>query len=322
MVQSSVRMSFHDLLPPQQSMLEEVLAGLAKPQKELSPKFFYDARGCELFDAICGLPEYYPTRAELSIMRTYAGAMAQMCGGDCTLIEIGCGNSEKTRALLKELEPAAFVAVDIAQAQLEASCNALVGEFPHMRVVAIRADFAHELNLPTAALGSGRRVLYFPGSTIGNFTPAEARIFLSRWAPLLGAGGGALIGVDLKKDPAVLNAAYNDAQGITAQFNLNVLRNINRELGADFDPGAFRHNARYSAEKGRIEMHLESTKAQRVTLAGHVLEFRAGETIHTENSCKYDIAEFQALAREAGFEARASWTDDDRLFSVHYFTLP
>ncbi len=322
MVQSSRRMSFHDLLPPQQSMLDEVLASLGQPQKELSPKFFYDARGCELFEAICSLSEYYPTRAELSIMRKYAGAMARMLGRDCTLIEIGCGNSEKTRALLKELEPRVFVAVDIAQAQLEASCNALADSFPHMRVVAVRADFAHEFNLPAAELGNGRRVLYFPGSTIGNFTPSEARGFLARWAPLLGPGGGALIGVDLKKDPAVLNAAYNDAQGVTAEFNLNVLRNINHELNADFDLIAFRHNARYSAAEGRIEMHLESLRAQRVTLAGRVLEFRAGETIHTENSYKYDLAEFTALAQTVGFEARANWTDDDRLFSVHYFTLP
>ncbi len=315
-------MSFHDLLPPQQSMLEEVRAGLDKPQKELSPKFFYDAHGCELFDAICSLPEYYPTRAELSIMRKHAAPMARMLGRDCTLIEIGCGNSAKTRALLKELEPRVFVAVDIAQAQLEASCNALADSFPHMRVVAVRADFARDFDLPTVELGTGRRTLYFPGSTIGNFTPSEARDFLQRWAPLLGAGGGALIGVDLEKDPAVLNAAYNDAQGITAEFNLNVLRNINRELNADFDLAAFRHVARYCAAEGRIEMHLESLKAQRVRLAGHELEFRAGETIHTENSYKYEIAKFQALAQAAGFESRANWTDDDHLFSVHYFTLP
>jgi dimethylhistidine N-methyltransferase len=322
MVQSSGRMNFHDVLPPQQSMLNEVLAGLAKPHKELSPKFFYDARGCEIFEAICNLPEYYPTRAELSIMRKYSGAMAQVLGCDCTLIEIGCGNTEKTRALLGELAPRVFVAVDIAHAQLEASCNALADEFPHMRVVAVRADFAHEFALPVAALGSGRRTLYFPGSTIGNFTPAEAQAFLARWAPLLGPGGGALIGVDLKKDPAVLNAAYNDAQGVTAEFNLNVLRRINRELGADFDLNAYRHNARYSAGEGRIEMHLKSLKPQRVMLGGHVLEFREGETIHTENSYKYDIAGFQALAQAAGFEARETWTDSERLFSVHYCTLP
>jgi dimethylhistidine N-methyltransferase len=322
MVRSSGRIAFHDLLPPQQSMLDEVWAGLGAPQKQISPKFFYDARGCELFDAICGLAEYYPTRAELSIMRTHARAMGGMLGRDCALIEIGCGNSEKTRALLDELRPKVFAAVDIAREQLEASCDALAESFPDMRIVALRADFAREIELPDTVLGSPHRVLYFPGSTIGNFTPDEARVFLARWAPLLGAGGGALIGVDLKKDPAVLDAAYNDKQGVTAEFNLNVLRHINRELGADFDLAAFRHRARYVAAHGRIEMHLESLRPQHVTIAGRVLELRAGETIHTENSYKYDIAEFQELARAAGFSARQCWTDDDRLFSVHYLTLP
>ena len=321
MVRSSGRIAFYDLLPPQQSMLEEVWAGLSKPQKELSPKFFYDARGCELFEAICNLPEYYPTRAELAIMRQHARAMAGMLGRECSLIEIGCGNSDKTRALLEELKPRVFTAVDIAREQLESSCAQLVMAFPDMRVVAVRADFARDFTLPADEPAVARRVLYFPGSTIGNFTPAGARAFLVRWAPLLGAGGGALIGVDLKKDPAILNAAYNDAQGVTAEFNLNVLRHLNRELGADFDLRAFRHAARYVAAAGRIEMHLVSLKAQRVTLAGRVLEFRADETIHTENSYKYDIAEFQALARSAGYAARECWTDIDRLFSVHYFTV-
>jgi len=322
MVQSNGRVSFHDVLPPQQRMLDEVRAGLSKPQKEISPKFFYDARGCELFEAICGLPEYYPTRVELAIMRRHARAMGEALGGDCTLIEIGCGNSEKTRSLLHELRPRAFVAVDFAREQLKASCDALAQAFPRMTIVALRVDFAGAVALPDAELGTARRILYFPGSTIGNFTPAEARAFLARWAPLLGPAGGALIGVDLKKSPAILDAAYNDAQGVTAAFNLNVLNHINRELGADFDLAAFRHSARYVAAHGRIEMHLESLKPQRVTVAGRTLEFRAGETIHTENSYKYDIAEFQELARAAGFQAQQCWTDDDGLFSVHYLTLP
>jgi len=320
-MRTSAPIGFHDLLPAQESMREEVLAGLAKPQKELSPKFFYDTRGCELFEAICDLPEYYPTRAELSIMRAHAPAMARMLGRDCALIEIGCGNSAKTRALLDALKPRAFIAVDIAREQLEASCRELATAFPAMRVIAVRADFAHEFALPPAELGTSRRVLYFPGSTIGNFTPAEARAFLARWAPQLGAGGGALIGVDLKKDPAVLDAAYNDAQGVTAEFNLNVLCRLNRELGADFDLDRFRHVARYAAAAGRIEMHLESLVAQRVTIGARSFEFRAGETIHTENSYKYSVEEFHELARTAGFAARECWTDADRLFSVHYFTL-
>ena len=316
------RIFIHDQLPPQHSMLDEVWAGLSRPQKELAPKFFYDARGCELFAAICGLPEYYPTRAELAIMQKHARAMAGAAGPDCALIEIGCGNSAKTRALLTELRPRAFMAVDIAREQLETSCQALAREFPAMRIVALRADFAQAIELPAAELPGARRVLYFPGSTIGNFTPFEARAFLARWAPLLGPGGGALVGVDLKKNPAVLNAAYNDAQGVTAEFNLNVLRHINRELGADFDLAAFRHQARYDAAHGRIEMHLESLKPQRVKLADRTLLFRAGETIHTENSYKYAIDEFQDLARAAGYQPQQCWTDDARLFAVHYLTLP
>ena len=179
------RIAFHDLLPPQQSMLDEVLAGLARPRKEIAPKFFYDARGCELFEAICGLPEYYPTRTELAIMRLHARAMASLLGRDCALIEIGCGNSEKTRLLLEALQPRAFVPVDIAREQLTASCKALARSFPEMTIIALRADFAQPVALPVAALAqAGRRALYFPGSTIGNFTPGEARAFLAGWAPI------------------------------------------------------------------------------------------------------------------------------------------
>jgi dimethylhistidine N-methyltransferase len=315
--------TFHDLLPPQAGMLDEVLAGLARPQKEIPPKYFYDARGCELFEAICSLPEYYPTRAELAIMRSHARAMAGRIGPACALIEIGCGNSEKTRLLLEAARPAVFVPVDIAREQLAASCDALARTLPDMTIVALRADFAHPLALPLGELvGVRRRMLYFPGSTIGNFTPAEARAFLARWAPLLGAGGGALIGVDLRKDDALLNAAYNDARGVTAEFNLNLLRHINHALGADFDLTAFRHHAFYSAGHGRVEMHLVSLRPQRVKIGGRVFAFRAGETIHTENSCKYGIAEFQQLGRAAGFEPVQCWTDDGNLFAVHYFTLP
>ncbi len=313
--------SYHDLLPPPQGMRDEVLEGLAKPQKQIAPKYFYDARGCELFDAICGLAEYYPTRSELAIMRAHAGAMARLLGPRCALIEIGCGNSEKTRMLLAAARPLTFVPVDIAHEQLEASCNALKGQFPAMVMVAVRADFAQPFALPAAELPRARRILYFPGSTIGNFTPAEAQAFLKRWAALLGADGGALIGVDLKKAPAVLHAAYNDARGVTADFNLNLLRRINRELGADFDLAAFGHRAFYDASRGRIEMHLESRKPQRVTIAGRVFEFRAGETLHTENSYKYAIGEFQELARTAGFTPQQCWSDDDQLFSVHYLTV-
>jgi len=315
--------AYHDLLPPQTGMLAEVMAGLARAPKEIPPKYFYDARGCELFEAICKLPEYYPTRTELAIMRSHAPAMADAIGRDCALIEIGCGNSEKTQLLLRSSRPTAFVPVDIAREQLETSCRALAASFPGMEVAAVRADFSQPLALPPDILNRGRRrVLYFPGSTIGNFTPDDALEFLRRWLPLLGPGAGALIGVDLKKDPEVLDAAYNDAQGITAEFNLNLLRHINRELDADFDLGAFRHRAAYDRVRGRIEMHLQSLSRQRVALAGRAFHFAAGETILTEISCKYSIAEFQELGRAAGFEPLRYWTDAGNMFSVHYLAVP
>ena len=303
-------------------MLDEVLAGLSRLQKEVSPKYFYDARGCELFESICNLPEYYPTRTELAIMRAHAAAMAAALGPNCALIETGCGNSKKTRLLLEAARPSAFVPVDIAREQLEISCGALARAIPEMRVVAVRADFSQPLALPAACLPRGcRRILYFPGSTIGNFTPEQALAFLARWVSQLGSGGGALIGVDLRKAPALLNAAYNDARGITAEFNLNILRHINRELGADFNVAAFRHRAAWNAGRGRIEMHLESVVPQYVRLADRVFGFSAGETIHTENSYKYSVAEFQDLGRAAGFEPSQCWTDDANLFSVHYLSV-
>jgi dimethylhistidine N-methyltransferase len=315
--------AYHDLLPEQARMHDDVAAGLSRSQKEIPPKYFYDARGCALFEEICGLPEYYLTRTELAVMRAHAGAMAGRLGPDCVLIEIGCGNSEKTRLLLDALRPKVFVPVDIAREQLETSCDALARSFPELQIVALRADFAQAVALPAAAHAPARRrLLYFPGSTIGNFTPAEAHAFLARWAPLLGAGGAALIGVDLKKDSALLDAAYNDAQGVTAAFNLNLLARCNRELGANFDLQAFRHHAFYNTAFGRVEMHIESLRDQRVVIGGADYFFRAGETIHTENSCKYSPEEFGALGRSAGYEPVECWMDDDRRFAVHYFVLP
>ncbi len=310
-----------DLLPPSGAMLDEVLRGLAMRRKQISPKYFYDARGCELFDLICKLPEYYPTRTELGIMGVHAGAMADALGSDCAVIELGCGNSAKTRYLLEALCPSVFVAIDIAREQLEASCTTLAREFPDTRIIALRADFAHPVALPLPMLGAvRRRILCWPGSTIGNFTPAQARLLLRRWRHALGAHGGLLIGVDLKKDQARLNAAYNDAQGVTAAFNLNVLTRLNKELAANFDVAAFQHRAVYSAARSRVEMHLVSTCAQQVTVGGSSFAFRAGEAIHTENSYKYTIEDFAALGRTAGYLHRQCWTDDERLFAVHYLT--
>jgi len=315
--------AYYDLLPAQVPMLDDVLAGLSAKPRRIAPKYFYDARGCELFDAICRLPEYYPTRTELAIMVAHAPQMAAALGGNCALIEIGCGNSEKSRRLIDALQPACFVAVDIAAEQLAASCEALSQSFPQMKTGALRADFEHAITIPAELLpADARRVLYFPGSTIGNFTPAAARDFLAHWAPLLGRGGCALIGIDLKKDPARLHAAYNDAQGVTAAFNLNLLLRFNRELGADFDPAAFCHKAFYDEAAGRIEMHLESLCAQTVTLDRQRFAFAAGETVLTEISCKYSNDEFRALARDAGYSPAAVWTDADGLFAVHLLRLP
>ena len=323
MAQLRPRVAFHDLQPGAASFLDDVLAGLTAPQKALSPKYFYDTRGCELFEAICGLPEYYPTRTEMAVMRTHAHEMAGGLGSDCLMIEYGCGSGHKTHVLIAQLRPVAYVPIDIAGEQLKASALRLADEFPQLNIVAVCADYSRPLRLPEIdSMRARRRVIYFPGSTIGNFTLPEAGQFLRNVCALAGSGGAMLVGVDLKKDPAVLRAAYNDAQGITAEFNLNLLRRINRELGADFDVSAFRHHAFYNAEIGRIEMHLESLAAQRVTLAGRRIDFRRGETIHTENSYKYSVDEFRQLARSSGFEPQAVWTDPRQLFAVHYLAVP
>ena len=321
MAQTRSRIAFHDLQPDAGSFLEEVLAGLSGAQKALCPKYFYDARGCELFDAICGLAEYYPTRTEMAMMQECAPEMAMRLGPDCVLIEYGSGTSRKTRVLIAELEPCAYMPVDIAGGQLKVSAMELEAAFPRLKIIAVCADYSRLLTLPEIdTVGARRRVIYFPGSTIGNFTAPEARLFLQNARALAGAEGAMLVGVDLKKDSALLHAAYNDAQGITAEFNLNLLARINRELGADFDLSAFRHRAFYNAGAGRIEMHLESLRTQRVTLGGRSFDFRSGETIHTENSYKYSVSEFQQLARSAGFEPAACWTDPRQWFAVHLLT--
>lgn len=315
--------AFHDLHPGTGSFLDDVIAGLTRPRKELPPKYFYDERGCALFEAICETPEYYLTRAETALMRQRAGAMARRLGPRCTVIEFGSGSGRKTRILIEALVPVAYVAVDIARDQLRATAAEFARDFPRLDVVAVCADYARPLALPDLeTTGARRRVVYFPGSTIGNFTPEDAAGFLGNVRELVGPGGGLLVGVDLKKSPARLNAAYNDKDGVTAAFNLNLLRRINRELGADFDLAAFRHQAFYNEPFGRVEMHLLSLRDQQVTIRGSTIPFSGGETIHTENSCKYTIAEFQALARECGFEPVECWTDAEQLFGVHYLVVP
>ena len=320
---SGARYEYHDLKPGASSFLDDVVTGLAAPQKTLPPKYFYDERGSRLFEAICELPEYYPTRTELAMLESSAHDMAVHVGPDAAVVEYGSGSGRKTSLLLRAVRPLAYVAIDIAGEQLRETVSALAAAFPHVRVVALCADYtqtSHIEKLETIA--PGRRTVYFPGSTIGNLTVAEALDFLRNARAVAGRGGGMLVGVDLKKDPAILHAAYNDARGVTAAFNLNVLHRINRELGADFDVASFEHRAHYAAEAGRIEMHLVSLRAQHVALAGRSFAFAAGETIHTENSYKYSVEEFQSLARQAGFEAAHCWVDPQHLFSIHHLVVP
>lgn len=310
--------SFVDLQPALGRFLDDVLAGLGGKPKALSPKYFYDARGCELFEAICELPEYYPTRTELALMRDCAADMAAHLGEGGLLIEFGSGASVKTEVLLRTLRPAAYVPIDIAMDALQASTARLAAGFPQLPILAVCADYMQPLRVPELArIKAPRRVIYFPGSTIGNLTPAEAQEFLGRARELAGRDGAMLIGVDLKKDSGLLHAAYNDAQGVTAEFNLNLLRRINRELAADFDLDQFRHVAFYNPAAGRIEMHLESLREQTVTISGRSFVFGAGERMHTENSCKYSVAEFQRLAQASGFRPAQVWVDAERLFAVH-----
>jgi dimethylhistidine N-methyltransferase len=296
--------------------------GLRLAQRSVAPKFFYDQAGSVLFDRICELPEYYPTRTEFAILRQHAVEMAECIGPRAELIEFGAGSLQKIRLLLGALrEPARLVAIDISAEHLQAEAQRLRAEQPALDVLALAGDFSGDLALPAPLAGSARRVGFFPGSSIGNFTPAEAGLFLRRCAGWL-SGGGLLVGVDLVKDPALLHAAYNDSLGVTAAFNLNLLARANRELGANFDLAAFRHYAFYEPTAQRIEMHLVSTCQQTASVGGESFDFAEGQTLHTENSCKYTVAGFQALALAAGLQPQAVWTDAQRLFSVHWLAAP
>ncbi len=297
----------------------DVRAGLTRRQKRLSAKYFYDAAGSRLFDRITELNEYYPTRTELGIMRQHAPDMAERCGPRCLLIELGAGSLTKVRLLLDRLDrPAGFVPVDVSGEHLEDAAHELRDDYPDLDVFPVCADFTADFHMPARA--AARRVVYFPGSTLGNFDPADADELLRKVAHLVGPGGGLLLGVDLRKDPAVLEAAYNDRSGVTAAFNRNLLVRINAELGADFDPARFRHRAFYNPVRSRIEMHLVSTVDQTVHLDDAEIRFRRGESIHTENSYKYDVGELGARAADCGFRTDAVWTDAKRYFAVLFLT--
>jgi dimethylhistidine N-methyltransferase len=316
---AGTNLAFHDLAPGDESFRDAVLAGLGRAPKELPCKLFYDARGSALFEQICEVPEYYLTRTEIAILETYAGDIAAQIGPHCRLIELGSGASRKVRILLDALDrPAAYVPVDISRERLREAADGLAVDFPDLSVVAVCADYTRPFGLPPLPGRFGKRVGFFPGSTIGNFEPEAVVQFLGNYAKLLGPGGEMLIGIDLKKDPAILNAAYNDAAGLNAAFNLNLLVRINRELGGDVDLDRFEHHAFYNEAKGRVELYIKSLADQIVGVAGRRFRFAAGELIHTENSYKYAIPEFRALAARAGFRAIETWTDPDKLFSVHY----
>lgn len=298
---------------------QEILRGLQESPRRIHPKYFYDEKGSLLFDQITLLPEYYPTRAEKQVLRRYCHAIAARLGRDVVLIEPGSGTSEKAELLLPAVEPQAYVPLDIAAIHVRDAAWRLAHRFPWLDIHAVAADYCGDFTLPEE-IPAGRRVIFYPGSTIGNFEPAEATAFLRRWRQLAGDDGGLLIGVDLDKDPQILHWAYNDARGVTAQFNLNILRHVNRIAGTDFNPGNFAHVAFYNETEGRIEMHLESRFEQRVTSGELSLPLAAGERIRTEHSYKYSTERFAAVAAEAGWQLEASWYDREMLFGVFYFS--
>jgi dimethylhistidine N-methyltransferase len=306
----------HRLDEQTSAFARDVLDDLSQHPKRLSPKYFYDAAGSELFEQITRLPEYYPTRTELSILRDRAGAIAATLPKGAALVEFGAGATTKVRLLLNQCALGAYVPVDISGDFLKAQADALRQDFPGLDVYPVAADFTAPFALPDA-VAAMPKVGFFPGSTLGNFEPHEACGFLRSARDILGHGAQMVIGVDLEKDERVLYEAYNDKAGVTARFNLNVLHRINRDLGGNFDLSAFTHRAIYNRDRHRIEMHLISRKAQTVRVLGHSFSFRAGETIHTENSYKYSLERFTALARGSGWTPRATWTDSSGLFSVH-----
>ena len=305
-------------LPDQQTtaFARDAIEDLSQRPKRLSPKYFYDAAGSELFEAITQLPEYYPTRTELSILRDRGDDISAIIPKGAALVEFGAGATTKVRLLLENCAIGAYVPVDISGDFLKDQADALRKDFPDLDVYPVAADFTTPFALPAAIAGMPK-VGFFPGSTLGNFEPHEACAFLRSAREILGEGAQMILGVDLEKDERVLYDAYNDAAGVTARFNLNVLVRINRELGGNFDLSAFTHRAIYNRERHRIEMHLISKKTQTVRMVGTSFSFRPGESIHTENSYKYSVDRFAALARGSGWKVRESWTDANRMFSVH-----
>jgi dimethylhistidine N-methyltransferase len=313
---------FHDLAPAADGFAQALIKGFSAPSKSIPCRFLYDARGSALFDEICRLEEYYPTRTEISILRARGRDIAEQIGPNAELIELGGASSLKAEILLDALErPGAYIPIDISREHLQAAARRLRLERPDLSIHAVCADYAQAFDLP-ATPAAGRRLGFFPGSTIGNLQPDEARGFLADWAQRLGPDAAMVIGVDLRKSPWIIQRAYDDAAGVTARFSKNVLARANRELSCDFDLSQFEHQARYDADLGRIEIHLESLTEQSVQVSDRRFSLKAGELIHIEDSYKYSVAGFRDLARAGGFIPTAVWTDPAQLFSVHYLQTP
>jgi dimethylhistidine N-methyltransferase len=305
-----VTFTFKNLSADRDDLRVDVLTGLAASPKSIPPKYFYDEAGCRLFEAICAQPEYVLCRTEQALMNARMSEIAAAIGPVDCIVEPGAGDCVKVRLLLDALHPGQLVVMDIAGAPLAAAAEPLSRDYPDLAITALGMDFLHDLEAAAPHLPAGRRLIYYPGSSIGNFPPDAATALLARFRRLAGADGQLLIGFDLKKDPQRLHAAYNDAAGVTAAFNLNLLVRLNRELGADFDPARFRHYAFYNPVAGRIEMHLVSLAEQDVSVAGERFHFALGETLHTEHSYKFRCDEFSAMARNAGWQWSAEWEQD------------
>ncbi|HUB96701.1 MAG TPA: L-histidine N(alpha)-methyltransferase [Stellaceae bacterium] len=322
MRESEVLAQFRDVAPDEATFRDSVLEGLSARRKSIPCRYLYDARGSALFEEICEVPEYYLTRTETQILEDKAGDIAALIGPGAQLVEFGSGASRKVRTLLRALQrPAAYVAIDISREQLRAATEALAADFPALPIVAVCADYMHPFDLGPLPDTPGRRLGFFPGSTIGNFTPTEAVDFLAGSRLVVGDDGAMLVGVDMQKDKATLEAAYNDAQGVTSAFSLNLLERINRELDADFSLDRFAHEATYNETVGRIEIFIRSLADQVVTISGRAIAFAEGERIHTEYSYKYSIEGFHRLAARAGFRPVRTWTDRGNLFSIHYLAV-
>lgn len=316
------------LIEPQLSIVrQEIIEGLMKPEKELYPKFFYNDIGSDIFEKICSLEEYYPSRVEMEVLQTYSEQMAKIicenCNPEnCLLIEYGSGSSQKTRVLLDKLaQLGVYMPIDISEQALIHAIEKLESEYPNLEILGILADYTEELKLPKCDSKITKKVIFFPGTTIGNMAPTTAQDLLTKWANLVEGGGGMLVGIDRNKEPQVLHKAYNDSQSVTADFNLNILTRINEEIGANFDITKFQHYAFYNPRNSRIEMHLVSLVDQKVIVDGISVQFKQGESIKTEDSYKYSIEEFKRLAELAGWKVKQIWTDKNELYMMQYLTV-